>query len=71
MWFQTRNGLQMEGRLVEGASLLLRDEHGQSWRPEEVAFVVADDYEMQEAARAAGYPVHTPLTINLEEGSHA
>ena len=36
---------------------------------DEIAFVIPDDYNQQELATKAGYPVHTPLSMNLGAGA--
>jgi len=61
------------GRLLDDPSrpgtLVLLDSGNLAFPPDQVSWVIADDEPMAEAARKAGYAVHTPMSLHLGTGA--
>lgn len=60
----------LQGRLVVGAGpAVIVDLAGRPFPVEEVAFALPDDEAQAEKIRAAGFAIHTPLSVNLGPGA--
>jgi len=59
------------GRLLpsEPGGMVVEDDDGRTYGPEQVALVVPDDEAMAVAATRAGFKVHTPMSANLGLGA--
>lgn len=73
MLFKLHHSLSLlQGKLatIEDRSALIGLD-GAIFKPSDVAFVVPDDEAQAAAIQAAGFPVHTPMSMHLGKGATA
>jgi len=71
MLFKTGQSLALlQGKLASiNGRFMLVGLDGTVFDAGEVAFVVPDDEVQAAAVRAAGYPIHTPMSMHLGDGA--